>query len=203
MAPRKYRSERRAQAQEQTRIRIIEATVHLHGEKGVLATSYADIAREADVALPTVYKHFPTREDLVSSCTAHAASSAPLFGPEIYSSLSRTDERLRALTEATFRLHAYFARWMRWGEHRQIPEIRESVEESQKHLRQMLALACSPDGPRDRLEEFMRAALLLLSYGSWENLTSDQQVSPSDAAELISRSLVALLNDFTRLPPSA
>mgnify|MGYP003455060942 CR=1 FL=1 len=68
MAPRKYDLGKRADAVEETRRRIIQATFELHAEKGVVATSMQDVAERADVALRTVYHHYPTIDDLVAGC---------------------------------------------------------------------------------------------------------------------------------------
>jgi len=65
MAPRKYQLRKRSEAVEETRRRIIDATFELHNEKGVLATSMQDVAERSDVALRTVYNHYPTVDDLV------------------------------------------------------------------------------------------------------------------------------------------
>ena len=40
---------------EETRRRIVEATLALHTEKGMFDTSWRDIARRADVSAATVY----------------------------------------------------------------------------------------------------------------------------------------------------
>jgi AcrR family transcriptional regulator len=42
-------------------------------------TELADLAREAGVALPTIRKHFSTRERVFEACTAHVAQSANPF----------------------------------------------------------------------------------------------------------------------------
>ena len=68
MAARAYRMTRKAEATALTRQRILEATLKLHGEKGIFGTSWKDIAREADVALGTVYNHFPGLDELVPAC---------------------------------------------------------------------------------------------------------------------------------------
>ena len=47
---------RRAASRNETRNRIVEATAKLHGERGVLGTTWQDIAREADVSVSTVYR---------------------------------------------------------------------------------------------------------------------------------------------------
>jgi len=54
----------RQAAKDALRRRIVDATMALHLEKGVVATSFDDIARKADVAVATVYRHFPTLHEL-------------------------------------------------------------------------------------------------------------------------------------------
>jgi AcrR family transcriptional regulator len=68
LGPRSYRMNRRRADVEETRRRITEATLALHAEKGIFGTSWRDIARRADVSVATVYKHFPTLEELVPAC---------------------------------------------------------------------------------------------------------------------------------------
>ncbi|WP_372792115.1 TetR/AcrR family transcriptional regulator, partial [Paraconexibacter sp.] len=68
--PRSYDMSKRALAREATRRRIVEATAKLHGERGVLGTSWQDIAKEADVAVATVYAHFPSLDELLPACGA-------------------------------------------------------------------------------------------------------------------------------------
>ena len=61
---------KRALAREETRRRIVEATAKLHGENGVLGTSWQAIAKEADVSVATVYAHFPSLDELLPACGA-------------------------------------------------------------------------------------------------------------------------------------
>jgi AcrR family transcriptional regulator len=74
MAPRIYRMDTRAEAANETRERILEATLALHAKHGVLAVSHKDIAQRADVSVGTVYHHFPTRTELVHACGARSAA---------------------------------------------------------------------------------------------------------------------------------
>ena len=71
MTPRKYAMDQRSRTRDKTRQRIVEATAKLHGEHGVLGTSWRDIAREADVSVATVYAHFPSLEELLPACGRH------------------------------------------------------------------------------------------------------------------------------------
>ena len=61
---------KRALARAETRRRIVEATAELHGQNGVLGTSWQDIAKQADVSVATVYAHFPSLDELLPACGA-------------------------------------------------------------------------------------------------------------------------------------
>ena len=60
--------DRGSPAQRERRRRILEATMELHGANGILATSWEEIAESAGVSVGTVYRHFPTLDDLVLAC---------------------------------------------------------------------------------------------------------------------------------------
>src|SRR3712207_4626602 len=68
MSPRKYDMSKRAAAAEETRRRIVAAAQALHTEQGVAATSWEDIAERAGVGVGTVYRHFPSLDELVPAC---------------------------------------------------------------------------------------------------------------------------------------
>lgn len=93
--------ERRAAAVEQTRQVIVEATMRCHARQGILATTVQDVAREADVALGTVYRHFPTLNDLVSACGEASLKSLGL--PDRHEA-KRLFHGARSLTERIDRL---------------------------------------------------------------------------------------------------
>ena len=68
---RNYRLNERAKAQDATRERIVRATMALHDEQGVAATSFTDVAHRAGIGAATVYRHFANIDDLVAACGAH------------------------------------------------------------------------------------------------------------------------------------
>ena len=71
MGKRAYRLKKRAETRDETRERILQATMLLHDEKGVATTSFTDVAARAGVGAATVYRNFPTLESLVQACGAH------------------------------------------------------------------------------------------------------------------------------------
>ncbi|MES0327831.1 MAG: TetR/AcrR family transcriptional regulator [Gammaproteobacteria bacterium] len=71
MKKRKYSKTIRAEQQEQTRERIVEATVALHEELGPAKTSIKAIAEKAGVQRVTVYRYFPDDVSLFQACTSH------------------------------------------------------------------------------------------------------------------------------------
>jgi AcrR family transcriptional regulator len=90
---------RRAEHQAETRRRIVEAAVALHGTVGPLATTVSAIAERAGVERETVYRHFPDEPSLFAACTTHymALHPAPSFQAwrEISDPLRRTERVVR------------------------------------------------------------------------------------------------------------
>ena len=68
---RKYEQTRRAEQQEETRRRIVEAAVALHGEEGPARTTMSAIAERAGVPRNTLSRHFPDERAIVHACSAH------------------------------------------------------------------------------------------------------------------------------------
>jgi AcrR family transcriptional regulator len=90
--------DKRKAAVEETRRRIVEATLALHAEKGAFGTSWQDIAQRADVSVGTVYKHFPSLDELVPACgeLIFAISRPPSLeeAPQIFADTHFLEERI-------------------------------------------------------------------------------------------------------------
>lgn len=92
---RPYRKRKRARAEEETRRRITEAAVELHGTVGPAKTTVTDLAELAGVSRMTVYNHFPTEAELFAACSSHWTSQNPFPDPERWSDIEDPEERLR------------------------------------------------------------------------------------------------------------
>lgn len=74
---RTYRSDLRTQQTEATRGRILDATVRVMAD-GIASVSIPAVAREAGVSVPTIYRHFATKRDLVAAVYPHLVRRAGL-----------------------------------------------------------------------------------------------------------------------------
>lgn len=93
---RKYDLKARAEAQQQTRERIVRATMELHKEVGPAQTTISEIARRAGVQRLTVYNHFPHEAELVGACQAHWLALHP--PPDVGAAFALTDPVRRVAT---------------------------------------------------------------------------------------------------------
>jgi AcrR family transcriptional regulator len=64
--PREYHSELRLQQADQTRSLILDATLRVMAD-GVTAVSILAVAREAGTSVPTIYRHFGTKRELLAA----------------------------------------------------------------------------------------------------------------------------------------
>jgi AcrR family transcriptional regulator len=74
---REYRSELRAEQAAETRKRILDATVRVSAT-GIASLSIPAVAREAGVSVPTIYRHFATKRDMLAAVYPHVVREAGL-----------------------------------------------------------------------------------------------------------------------------
>jgi AcrR family transcriptional regulator len=92
-----YNELRAAQAQA-TRARILEATLSVMA-RGVASVSIPAVAREAGVSVPTVYRHFGTKRDLLAAVFPHVVRRAGLDELVPPRSIDELGHGVRALFE--------------------------------------------------------------------------------------------------------
>jgi AcrR family transcriptional regulator len=97
--PRSYEKRARAVREADTRRRITEAAVRLHGTIGPARTTVAELARRAGVSRVTVYKHFPDDAALLAACSAHWAERHPAPDPSTWAAAAEDEGLLVALRE--------------------------------------------------------------------------------------------------------
>src|SRR5688572_16654425 len=159
MSPRKYDMTRRASAVAQTRRRIIDATRALHAEQGIAATSWDDIAARAGVGVGTVYRHFPTLDELIPACGAVTMEVIAL--PDPAAVFAGADDRIERLVREVFAMYERGAPQLRAmrrdaGVHPGVAEARDEVEAA-------LDALVDAAGRRDRA-----VTRAMIDLGTWE-----------------------------------
>jgi AcrR family transcriptional regulator len=166
---RRYHSPRRAATAEQTRRDIVEAAIRLHAG-GV--TELADLAREAGVALPTVRKHFSTRERVFEACTANVAQTAEPFP---FADLAGIADPAQRISASVRRLYQLFETrlGLTWTAYRlagESPAFAHVLERNQALVKRVADIlvdgsgATFPDDRRGTLAAFVRGLLSPLVF---------------------------------------
>jgi len=95
---RAYRSDLREEQTEETRARILDATMRVLAT-GLASLSVPAVAREAGVSVPTIYRHFRTKAELLAALYPHVARRLGLDAIADPRSLDELRPMIRALVE--------------------------------------------------------------------------------------------------------
>lgn len=185
----KYELKKRAERQQETRRRIVEAAMALHGELGPARTSISAIAERAGVQRHTVYSHFREELELLRACSGLDLERTPPPDPELLVALEAGPDRLQAGLEA---LYAYYARHE--------PMLANVLRDLEVHetTRQV---AYERFGPfQARLHEVLAEGLpgcdaalgVVTSFWSWRTLR-DHGLEPPAAAETAAAMVLAVV----------
>jgi len=142
VTPRSYQMGKRADSAAQTRQRIVQATMALHRDRGIAATTMKEIAERADVGIGTLYHHFPRYEDAIRACGARTAELARLPTAEIFAGARSLPARVAVLVGELF---AYYDRHptlpLARCEQARFPVLGEFVTRRQKQIEALVAEA--------------------------------------------------------------
>ena len=173
---------RRASAAAQTRERIVEATLALHGERGIAATSYDDIAARAGVGVGTVYRHFPSLDDLIPACGAvtrvRLAAPAPEAVPALFG------DRIKRLVAEAFALYERGAPQLRAirNEPAVHPDVAQAGDAVEASLGALIDAAFEPAAMTAADRAVVRA---MIDLGTWQAMR-DQGLGPAEAVAAVS-----------------
>jgi AcrR family transcriptional regulator len=195
MAPRKYTLGKRIESVEETRRRIVDATFDLHNEKGVVATSMQDVAERADVALRTVYNHYPTIDDLVAGCTRKVIALLSPPTPAIFNGLSTLEERMLRLVRELFAMYERGSLQIGVArrEQAEVAGLADFVANERAMRQALVGEALRPFDVRRRV---VREVVALTDFYVWKAF-DDQDLTTHQAVEVVYRSLVALADPDT------
>jgi AcrR family transcriptional regulator len=99
---RRYEKKARAAKEQETRQRIVDAALELHGTLGPARTSISAIAERAGVRRATVYRHFPDERSLFLGCSGAWRERHPLPDPATWADIAEPGARLEAALDALY-----------------------------------------------------------------------------------------------------
>ena len=185
---RQYRMKRRAEQEAQTRLRITESAVDLHGTLGPARTSLSMVAERAGVQRNTLYAHFPDERSLALACSGLHLEREPPPDAAAWRDLPAGCERLRG---GLGRVYGWYAR---------TAEITACVLRDAEHhavTREVMALRFGPAAAAWRavLGEGLTApqqALVHLALGfhTWQALVQEAGLDEAAAAGLMADAVV-------------
>jgi AcrR family transcriptional regulator len=186
--------DRRRASVEETRQRITEATMSLHAEKGIFGTSWRDIAERADVSVATVYKHFPSLDELVPACGALvvARTDPPSLAdtPDLFRGADSLQERLARLISRFFDFYTRAEPYLEVDvRERQLPAVQEWAAEM-RATREGLAREALRALASD--EVMVRTVGALLDFPVFKSLRA-HEVSKHEAEEILQDMLLCWL----------
>jgi AcrR family transcriptional regulator len=187
---RPYRKKRRAELEEQTRRRLTESAVELHGTLGPARTTMSAVADHAGVRRSTLYRHFADPEALFDACSAHWSAANPIPDPSPWSEVEDPDERLRV---ALGELYPYYRRNRGMLENllrdeEEVAAVKERFAAFHGYLEAVRSILLTGRPARGKARRRVEAALgHALSFGAWRSLAVEQGLDDEAAAELMVR----------------
>ena len=202
---RTYRKRARARQEEETRRRITQAAMELHGSVGPARTTISAVAERAGVQRATVYRHFPDEASLFGACSAHWAGLHPPPDPSRWASIADPDERLR---KALHELYAWYGSDEQmfvnvFRDAALVPAMRAPVEARMQRFEQVVTELVRGRPERGRARKRVLAAVAhAASFATWHALTREGGLSDDDAVA-VAAGMVAAAAGYWRAKSSA
>jgi AcrR family transcriptional regulator len=197
MKKRKYTKTRRAEQQDETRERIVEATVILHEELGPANTSIKAIAEKAGVQRLTVYRHFPDDASLFKACTSHYLGLHPPPNMAEWAEIDNASERSRTALLAFYR---YYRRTEKmWSvAYRDVEKV-EALQEPMSEFEAYLDLVSDDMVKTWNKTHITKKQLLItlrhgLRFSTWQSL-KNTKLNDEKIAELVHAWLAGIVDN--------
>ncbi len=185
---RPYRKSRRAELEAETRQRITEATVELHGSIGPARTTVSAIAERAGVQRATVYRHFPDQSALFVACTQHWRDRNPAPDLSSWAAIDAPAERFRV---ALGELYDWYGRTEQMAElvrrdAATIPAMQPSVQSMGAYFKAAVDGLLRSRRERGGSRRRVRAAIgHAVAFETWRSLVRHNGLSDAEAVRMM------------------
>lgn len=185
---------RRAEQIGQTRQRIVDAAVALHGSVGPAATTIAAIADLAKVTRLTVYRHFPDETALFNACSSHWLSQQQPPDPAAWAQIGDPAGRLRAGLADLYRFYGTGAEMLArvYRDFAALPgHHQRRLQDQADRYGDLLAAPFGGDAGQRRV---VRAVIShAVSFWTWQSLCAGQGLSGQEAVEIMTSAVLAAM----------
>ncbi len=190
---RRYEKKARAAQEQETRERIVDAAIDLHGTVGPARTTISAIAERAGVRRATVYRHFPDERSLFLGCSGTWAERNPPPDPAPWSAIRDPANRLETALDAMYawyeRVEPMLTRVLRDAD--AVPVIKEIQGGRLAYLASVEDALAQGWGARGAAARRLRATIALaLDFLAWRALT-ERGLDRADAVAVMSSAVRA------------
>lgn len=153
--------------------------------------SWQDIARRADVSVGTVYKHFPSLEELVPACGelmyAITRPPSPEDATRIFARAGSLEERLGCLISELFDFYERGAPYIETDfQERRLPAVVEWEAYMRATIAELVREALAPAGPDEITVQVVSA---LLDFSTFKSFL-DRDIQKEQAAKTVGEILL-------------
>jgi AcrR family transcriptional regulator len=181
---RAYRKVKRAEDEQRTRSRIVDAAEALHCELGPARTTVSAIAQRADVTRATVYRHFPDDESLFLACSGQWLSRQRLPDPDVW---DVHDDPFAVLRSGLTEIYRYY----RGGEPMLTAVLRDAevvprrIREARVARELEWRNRLTRSMPGGRRKTVQAAVAHATSFSTWRSLCIDLGLTNASAVDLM------------------
>lgn len=183
---RRYQLKQRAEAQGETRRRIVAAAVELHETQGPARTTITEIAERAGVGRLTVYRHFPDETALLTACSTAYMQAHPFPDTAAWRRIANPTERFRTALREAYDYHDATEPMMS----RVLPDVGDHPIMAPYHdaWRQAAEVVTSAWDLHGRERALLEAATAhALSFPTWQSLVRRHGLTRDEAVEVMTR----------------
>jgi AcrR family transcriptional regulator len=176
-------------------LRITEAAVRLHTSVGPSATSMSAVADEAGVTRLTLYRHFPSKDELFVACMGHWRALHPPPDPESWRPIPTLEARVRQALGEIFRWYAENGDDL-YPIYRDAAHTPASNRRARQATNDRMADAILGDVGPGAVARRLRAAIgHVVGFWTWRSLVVDQGLSTKDASAMAAEFVLSATAD--------